>query len=141
MEQTNMGAQAAPATRSGLLSTMCILTWVWGGIAIILGLLGFASPLADKAKTGIDLLANIGSVFGAVMMWKMNRTGLWIYLGCELIPYITSFVFVGMGAAASQLAFLGSWIAGMIYVVLGFMVILDLLFVFLYHLGLKQSGK
>ncbi len=139
MENSNL--QESGNKRSGLLTTMCILTGVWGGLSVIIGLVGLANPFANVGKSSIDIIANLGSIVGAIMMWKMNRTGLWIYLACELIPYITSIAFVGINAIAMSVSFLGGWVSSMVMVVLALMIIIDAVFAYLYHLGLKKSGK
>jgi hypothetical protein len=141
MEQPNIN-HPVPPQRSGLLTTLCILTWVMGGISIILKLFALISPsYVPVYQILIDLLVNIGSILAAVMMWKLNRVGLLIYAICELIPAITNIAFGGASMAAIMPLINLSGMDPMVlfYSSIVLTVVIDLVFVFLYHLGLKQS--
>lgn len=101
-----MGAVAAPETgkRSGLLTTLLILTFIGSGLAALAYLaLGIAAgamgSMLEKipgmsallgAGIIVALIAFIlaaGKIFGAVQMWKMKKTGFFIYAICEVASF------------------------------------------------------
>jgi hypothetical protein len=139
MEQTNTGAQAAPATRSGLLSTLCILTWVGSGLgalaylflAVAAGAMGsllekipgMSALLGAGVVVGLLLFVlSVGKIFGAVQMWKMKKTGFFIYAICEVVA-------LGIGAWMSMKGNAGFPIMGIVFTGL---------FIGLYGMNLKN---
>lgn len=136
MEQTVQTNNPA-ATRPAFLTVLCILSFIFSGIAIILliiGLLGMgaATALANSAidaggtYTGpsigltwayliIGFLTSLIGLYGVVKMWKLQKVGFYIYTACVVI----------------------SMIMGIVYAGFGIMSILPLVFVVLYGLNLK----
>jgi hypothetical protein len=88
-----------------------------------------------KLSPYINLIFMLGSFLGVMMMWKLNKTGFYIYAVAEILPYI-SYLFVD----ASKMSIPGVS-AGMgatiMMVSLVFMILCDLVFVFLYSRNLK----
>jgi hypothetical protein len=88
---------------------------------------------------GMTLIANVFTLLGAILMWRLKRVGFYIYCAAELIPMIVSLAFLnGAKAMTSSMAMLGSSF-GVIMIVLIFL--LDLLFIFLYSRNLKHMTK
>jgi hypothetical protein len=81
--------------RPPLLGTLCVLT-IAGSVVLILAqgwaYLRYKDPLQDTNLDSLmvimNVVCNIFTLTGAVMMWKMKRTGFFIYLAAELIPMI-----------------------------------------------------
>ncbi len=88
-----------------------------------------------KLSPYINLVFMLGSFLGVMMMWKLNKKGFYIYAVAEILPYI-SYLFVD----ASKISVPGLS-AGMgatvMMVSLVFMILCDLVFVFLYSKNLK----
>lgn len=131
--QTNEGAK-----RPTFLTVLCILSFIFSGLAIIgyitaIGLAGVASAamsnLSDDAMatyTGpsvgltwayivIGFITTLVGLFGVIKMWKLQKVGFYIYTACVVISIIMGIVYSGFGV----------------------MSILPLVFVVLYGLNLK----
>lgn len=136
MEQTVQTNEAAK--RPTFLTVLCILSFIFSGLAIIgyitaIGLAGVASAamsgLSDDAMatyTGpsvgltwayivIGFITTLVGLFGVIKMWKLQKVGFYIYTACVVISIIMGIVYSGFG----------------------FMSILPLVFVVLYGLNLK----
>lgn len=95
------------------------------------------SKVADAASSMTKYMSLIGWVslvcvllcaFGAFWMWKLKKTGFYIYTAGELIPVILSFALLGgMGAGGGIMASLGILMA-----------IIPVAFVVMYGLNLKH---
>lgn len=136
MEQTVQTNEAAK--RPTFLTVLCILSFIFSGLAIIgyitaIGLAGVASAamsnLSDDAMatyTGpsvgltwayivIGFITTLVGLFGVIKMWKLQKVGFYIYTACVVISIIMGIVYSGFGV----------------------MSILPLVFVVLYGLNLK----
>jgi hypothetical protein len=147
----------APA-RPQFLKVLCILSFISCGLWILIYFLGsFAMALSlEKIATFWDkvletqphlenvdpveffhaigkycvmgLFANIASLVGVIMMWRLNKIGFFIYAVAEFVTY-----FFGMDlAAGGQEKSYGSTI---------FLIILDLAFIVMYAVNLKYMKK
>jgi len=72
-----------------------------------------------------NLLANIVSLIGVIMMWRLNKIGFFIYIAAELI---TNFLGLNMGVEADSRSY-GSMI---------FSILIDLVFIAMYAINLKH---
>jgi hypothetical protein len=84
----------------------------------------------------LSLIAVGLSAYGAVMMWRLQRRGIFLYAAGELIPYI-GFAFGGyeaIQASGSMTPFGESF--GMIMI--GIMIFFDFLFIAFYAMNLKH---
>eukprot|EP01012_Entosiphon_sulcatum_P059964 TRINITY_DN84642_c0_g1_i1.p1 TRINITY_DN84642_c0_g1~~TRINITY_DN84642_c0_g1_i1.p1 ORF type:complete len:148 (+),score=10.27 TRINITY_DN84642_c0_g1_i1:26-445(+) len=136
MEQTVQTNEAAK--RPTFLTVLCILSFIFSGLAIIgyitaIGLAGVASAamsnLSEDAMatyTGpsvgltwayivIGFITTLVGLFGVIKMWKLQKVGFYIYTACVVISIIMGIVYSGFGV----------------------MSILPLVFVVLYGLNLK----
>ena len=88
-----------------------------------------------KLSPYINLVFMLGSFLGVMLMWKLNKKGFYIYAVAEILPYI-SYLFVD----ASKMSVPGlsaGMGATLMMVGLIFMILCDLVFVFLYSRNLK----
>jgi hypothetical protein len=90
-------------------------------------------------NTVLTLIALGLSAFGAYMMWQLKKTGFYLYVAGELIPYV-GFLFGGTEAlsAAGSMSGMGDAFVGM---AIGIMLVFDVLFIVLYGLNLKHMKK
>ncbi len=113
MEQSNIGAATAPesAKRPAFLTVLCILTWIGSGLGSLLLILllvgaGFLANSSlgtllgpalagGSAMIGLLTVCSVGSLFGAIMMWKLKKVGFYIYAGCQVLSAITPLIFGG----------------------------------------------
>ena len=75
-----------------------------------------------------NFIANIVTLVGLIMMWRLNRMGLFIYAAAELATNFTGFA-VDMGDQSSSI---GSLV---------FYLVLDIAFITMYALNLKHMKK
>jgi len=117
--------------RPGFLTTICILSFVGIGFALI----GAFTSLAVSPIDGlISLVCQALCLIGVIMMWKLKKTGFFLYLVGEIVPSIYSLIVYG-GAAAS-IPFLGDAVL-MIYILsFGF----PIAFIIMYALNLKHMS-
>jgi hypothetical protein len=115
------------------LKVLCILSYVWIGIALIMTVIGMVAMMAmgsdtveqlaeqmnntnpgsgdaymETAKNAVpQQLSGIAllvvSLIGVIMMHKLNRKGLIIYSIGELAGYVTMFLFGGAAASMGPL--------------------------------------
>lgn len=78
------------------------------------------------------------SLWGVILMWKMKKTGFYIYLVGELLPYITVAIFNGMSAMYASTAMMGDKGTIVMNVIIGMIIVFDILFIVLYALNLKH---
>ncbi|MCE3227122.1 MAG: hypothetical protein K0S32_1673 [Bacteroidetes bacterium] len=145
--------------RPQFLSVLCVLTFIWSGIMILgYGILAcclafgeetanmFVERMTESNPTinisdpaefckqigmvgVLGLLAKTVTLIGAIMMWKLNKIGFFLYIAAELSTY-----FFGLDINASTEE-------GKSYGFLIFTIILDLIFVGMYALNLKHMNK
>lgn len=74
------------------------------------------------------LIANIFSLIGVIMMWRLEKMGFFLYAAAELV---TNFFSLGLNMGEEERSY-----GGMI-----FMILVDLVFIALYFVNLKHMGK
>lgn len=124
MEQTTTTTtttNAAPAQRPTMLTVLCILSFIFGGIAIIMlviALLGMGAVSAGASMlenaggtttyTGpstsltwayliVGFLTAIVSLYGVIKMWKLEKMGFFLYTGATVVSIIMGVVYSGFG--------------------------------------------
>lgn len=148
----------APA-RPQFLKVLCILTFIWSGVMILVYLIGsFCLAISEETMaviidkmmesnpniqienpgefiheigkiSFICLLANIASLIGAIMMWRLNRIGFFIYAIAELATnFLGLDLNAGDGADKSY---------GMMIVT----ILIDIAFIVMYAIHLKYMNK
>ncbi len=120
-ENTTLGKKKLP----GFLKVLCIFSFVGIGIYIVTYVLGymtlsalssvsesissgFNDPSVDSAVSSMDPLVKNGALYyilslvacvlclvGVIMMWKLKKTGFFIYLVGEVAPIILPFILLG----------------------------------------------
>ena len=83
------------------------------------------------------LLFPLLSLIGVIMMWNLKKTGFYIYVIAELLPYILS---IALGGVKSIQAMGGMMpnMESLIYVVMGLMIAFDIAFIIMYAVNLKH---
>lgn len=107
MEQTNTTPEVK--SRPKFLTVLCILTFIGSGLATLLYLIaliafGAISGVLDSVP-GMGAMGDAGmaifavffvlaflSLFGAIMMWKLKKTGFYLYTLANIILLILPFV-------------------------------------------------
>jgi hypothetical protein len=138
------------------LKVLCILSFIACGLMILLSAIGTLALGIDEATiTGLwdqvlqkqpqlesvdpveffhavgmvcvyTLIANIVSLVGVIMMWRLNKIGFFIYVAAELVTHFFSIDVSGEGSSYGGLIF---------------GVFLDLVFITLYAVNLKHMKK
>lgn len=125
----------AQKKRPAFLTVLCVLTFIGSGLGLIsflamavgmgslmsfMGDMGGASSVgnAGTAYFAVSALLAAGTLFGAIMMWKLKKTGFYLY------------------TAASVIAFLLPLFFGMSFSVMG--AVVAVIFIVLYGLNLKH---
>ncbi|TNE53382.1 MAG: hypothetical protein EP338_12675 [Bacteroidetes bacterium] len=82
--------------RPTFLTVLCILTWIGSAWGIISSL--FIQDPGLKEYAGyyywVMLALNLGTLFGALQMWKLSKMGLYIWTACEVIAVVLMWVVV-----------------------------------------------
>ncbi|MBU0487707.1 MAG: hypothetical protein KKD31_07125 [Bacteroidetes bacterium] len=155
MEQNTLNE--VPQTRPTFLTVLCILSYVGVAIAVISGIYNYITfnanmamienltggienleenPLfagmSDLLKHGrtlyiVNIFAALICLVGVLQMWKMKKTGYYIYIVGEIAPAIASFTLVGSVGILGTAAIIG----GLIF---------PILFIVLYGLNLKHMS-
>jgi hypothetical protein len=107
MEQTNNAPEVQK--RPTFLTVLCILTFIGSGLSTVLYLIaviafGAISGVLDSVP-GFGAMGDAGlaifavffvlaflSLFGAIMMWKLKKTGFYLYTAANIIALILPFV-------------------------------------------------
>lgn len=103
------------------------------------------SAIAEQGGGGQMLSTILGILaiglcfYGVLMMWKLKKTGFYIYLAGELLPYIG--MLMGGAAAMSALSAMGGAAQTAGAIVIALMVIVDIVFIALYAINLKHMNK
>jgi hypothetical protein len=151
MEQTT--TTAVEAKRPTFLTVLCILSFIAAGISVVVSFLGFAAMQAAESMMGgmsdsmgemaalpgmeeaaalwkyaqVLLIIGVGctilGLIGVIMMWKLKKTGFYLYTAAQIIGIIIPVVLVGT--------------AGLSYVGIFF----ALAFIVMYGLNLKHMTK
>lgn len=155
-DNTLVNEMSGGATRPGFLKVLCILSFVGSGLMIIAFALGTVclglseetvasvwdkvvvsqpelkdgDPMSFFHSIGMlcvyNLILNIFSVIGVIMMWRLNKIGFFIYLAAELLSNFTAYA-VGLTDFARSSS-------GQLIFNLG----VDMVFIVMYALNLKH---
>jgi hypothetical protein len=144
------------------LKVLCILSYVWIGIALVMTVIGMIAMMAMGSNT-VEQLAEqmnntnpgsgdaylesakyavpqqlsgiallVVSLVGVIMMHKLNRKGLIIYSIGELAGYLTMFLFGGVAASMGPLKSMIGETAGPIVIYGAFAVMIILDLLFIF---------
>ena len=119
--------------RPSFLTVLCILTFIGSGLGVLFSLLAVVGMGALMGSLGafgtafaggttymiVSLLMAGASLFGALQMWKLQKTGFMIYAGAAALGIIMPIVF-GLGFSFFTLVINGAFI-GMYYMNLKYM--------------------
>lgn len=155
----NFTNDIAPApARPQFLKVLCIITFVWSGILILLYLIGSmamfigeetSATIAEKVMESnpmaqiedpaeflhqigmvslLNLFANVASLVGAILMWNLNRIGFFIYAVAEIAA---NFLGLGINTGTEEKS----------YGMLVFVILIDIAFIVMYGIHLKYMNK
>ncbi|MCC6371770.1 MAG: hypothetical protein IT236_12245 [Bacteroidia bacterium] len=93
-----------------------------------------------KVNTLISLIALALSSLGAAMMWQLKKTGFYVYLLGELLPYL-GLVFVGTAAFDFMAIMFKMNVATIMGIAVGIMLLFDGIFITMYAANLKHMKK
>jgi hypothetical protein len=154
MEEQTVTAAIETKKMPGFLKVLCILSFVGIGIGFIsnlynvftiqatidtmkglgslLGGSDMGSAIDALVKWGqtvyiINVVACLICLVGVLMMWKLKKSGFFIYLVGEIIPAIASFALLGGFGALGTMAM----VAGLIF---------PIAFIIMYGLNLKHMS-
>jgi hypothetical protein len=152
MEEQNVTAAVETKKLPGFLKVLCILSFVGIGLVFISSIYNIFTiqSTIDSLKSlnglfggsdmgsAIDALIKYGQIdyiinavcviiclIGVLMMWKLKKTGFYIYVVGEIAPAIFSFALLGGFGALGTMAM----IAGLIF---------PIAFIIMYALNLKH---
>ena len=119
MEETpqNQVPVEAPPQRSGVLSVLCILTFIWSGMGLFSSLIFslFYDPMVEMLKKFVEMakfpgmetildapqsyyiaysFCFAGSIAGAAWMWRLRRLGFHIYTISQILLIISQMYFL-----------------------------------------------
>jgi len=99
----NMNVDAAK--RPTFLTVLCILTFIGSGWGLISALAFTDEGLNAYASyyKWVMILLNVGTLFGALQMWKLKKMGLYIYTVSTLAAVVLMWVVI-KGYVASLMA-------------------------------------
>lgn len=134
MSEETTQATAEAGKRPGFLTVLCILTFIGSGLGTLfmllatvgMGALMESIPGMGAAMGGGTAYFAVGTVlaaaslFGAIQMWKLKKTGFFIYAGANVVGIIMPLIF-GMGFSAMGAVF-------------------PILFIVLYYLNVKHMS-
>jgi hypothetical protein len=93
---------AVEAKRPTFLTVLCILTFIGSGWGILSSLAFQDETISEYAGYyyWVVLLLNVGTLYGAIQMWKMQKMGLYIWTIAELLAVVLMWVVVKGAIAA-----------------------------------------
>jgi FtsH-binding integral membrane protein len=120
--------------RPGLLTVLCILTFIGSGLGTLFMLLatvgmgalmesipGLGAAMAGgTAYFAIGTVLAAASLYGAIQMWKLKKMGFFIYAGASVVSIILPLVF------------------GLPFSAMG--AVIPVLFIVLYYLNVKHMN-
>lgn len=83
------------------------------------------------AKLCLDLAFLALTLTGVVMMWKLKKTGFYIYCASEILYYFSGFL-TGQGDPSKMMNNMPDFMKNIAFGVFALVIVLDLLFIFLY---------
>jgi hypothetical protein len=72
------------------------------------------------------------SIVSVILMLKLKKTGFYLYIAAELLPYVCSIALVGVGGLMGPLGAMGESFKALGIALVAVMVILDIVFIYLY---------
>lgn len=125
----NVTTEVTKAKRPGFLTTICILSFIGIGFAII----GAFGSIALTPVDGIiSLVCQALCLIGVIMMWQLKKTGFYLYVIGEIVPSI--YTLIVYGGVAASIPFLGDAVLMLYILSFGFPVA----FIIMYAANLKH---
>lgn len=89
---------------------------------------------------GASLFVEIVALIAVMMMLRLKKTGFYIYLFAELIPYLVTITLVGVKGLPGIGAAMGAPMDSISWAIFALAVIIDFVFIFLYSKQLKYMS-
>jgi hypothetical protein len=158
LDSLNTNNTTAQLERPDFLKIICILSFVASGLMILIFSLGSITLAMSESTIeeiwpqviqsnpqfedvdGLEffhsvglycvyaLIANIFSLIGVIMMWRLEKMGFFIYVVAELV---TNFFSLNINTGNASPSYLG----------LVFSILFDLVFIVMYFVNLKHMNK
>ncbi len=96
MSETLESVVAPTTKRPTFLTVLCILTFIGSGWGIISSLVMKDPGLTEYAGYyyWVVLLLNLGTLYGALQMWKLKKMGLYIWTAAEVLSIVLMWVVI-----------------------------------------------
>lgn len=135
MDTNNNPSTTGNATRPGMLTVLCILSFIANGLGLLILFLllvaagTISSLLPDSlssmfaggtTQTIVSLIGCAAAFYGVLQMWSLKKMGFYIYTGAQLLGLIAPLMFGG------EFSVMGAIFAA--------------LFIVLYYLNLKHMN-
>jgi hypothetical protein len=85
-----------------------------------------------------SLIAQVLSLFGVMMMWKLKKTGFYIYLMAEILPYAVTLILSGPKAFLAMAGMFGDSMQTVFYIIIALSFVIDIGFMILYGLESRK---
>lgn len=89
-----------------------------------------------KIQPYLTILLILVSVLGVIQMFNLKKTGFYLYLAGELVPYL--FMIAGGKQAMSMMGSMGGAVETMAIAAMVLMLVFDIVFIVMYALNLKH---
>lgn len=87
----------------------------------------------------LAFVGNVLSLMGAIMMWKLHKTGFWIYTLAEIVPFLLSIsIFNGLKGITGMFSMFGSAFEEIGKLIVVIILIFDVAFIGMYATNLKR---
>ncbi len=105
MSETLDATTSAAPKRPAFLTVLCILTFIGSGWGIVSALAFTDAGLKEYASYyyWVVILLNLGTLVGALLMWKLKKNGLYLYTLSTLAAIVLMWVVI-KGYIASLMA-------------------------------------
>ncbi|UCG27112.1 MAG: hypothetical protein JSV24_09065 [Bacteroidales bacterium] len=108
--------EVAKKERPTFLTVLCILSFIGSGLSSLMFLIAVVAagvimdfltglPGMSELSAGgsgfflVSLLLALGSLFGAILMWKLKKTGFYLYSASNILAIFVPVIFAAGGIA------------------------------------------
>lgn len=71
-----------------------------------------------KLSSAASVIANVLTLIGAILMWRLNRAGFYVYVAGVLLDVVAPFVIYGTGSFLAVMSSVFTGFIGLIFIVL-----------------------
>lgn len=88
----------------------------------------------------ITLVMEVLAFIGVMQMLRLKKSGFYIYVFAELLPYVVSIIMDGFGGMVAIAGAFGETMQTVAWVVVGLTIVIDFVFIFLYGRHIKYMS-